>query len=96
MATTRAELVLPASLINEIQKYIQGQEIYIPKAAENYARWGERSGIRADLNRRNCEIQALYLEGAGIEDLMARFHLGYDSIRKIVRDQRRKNVSEVN
>lgn len=90
MATSRAEMLLPPELLNEIQKYVQGREIYIPKATENYARWGERSGIRADLAERNRDIVRHHINGAGVEELMAQFHLSYDSIRKIIRNGNRR------
>lgn len=95
MAVSRAEVLLPPDLLYEIQKYVQGQEIYIPKLADNHARWGECSGIRADLARRNSEIVIRYNSGATIDELMAEFHLGYDSVRKILREQR-KNSPELN
>jgi Mor family transcriptional regulator len=90
LATSRAEMLLPPELLNEIQKYVQGREIYIPKATENYARWGERSGIRADLAERNRDIVQHYINGASVEELMSQFHLSYDSIRKIIRKSNRR------
>jgi len=75
--------VLPPELLAELQRYAAGQQLYVPRPSER-APWGERTGAREALRRRNEEIRRLNREGAGIEELMARFHLGCDSVRKIV------------
>lgn len=43
MSYINAEEVLPKSLIGEIQKYIDGQLIYIPRKNENILSWGEKT-----------------------------------------------------
>lgn len=75
--------VLPRELLAAIQRYCAGTQIYVPRATERRA-WGERSGTRESLRARNALIQRRYREGVPIPVLMAEFHLGYDSIRKIV------------
>lgn len=85
----RAEDVLPTSLLREIQKYVQGEEIYIPKRPESHLGWGEANGTREQLARRNQAIARKYAAGASISQLMDEYHLSYDSIRKIVRQHRR-------
>lgn len=79
-----AEDVLPDHLLDEIQEYVQGVEIYIPKKPETRLRWGERNGTRKYIAQRNKEIVKRYRQGESIYSLMEGYHLGYDSIRKIV------------
>jgi|LSQX01.2.fsa_nt_gb Mor family transcriptional regulator len=79
-----AESVLPARLVAEIQKYVQGTQLYIPKQNGKRLGWGERNGQRRLIKQRNQEIRQRYREGASIEELMAAYHLGYESIRKII------------
>lgn len=88
---TNAEEILPRDLIEQIQQYIQGQEIYIPKCDEKKLGWGERNGAKALIRERNRTICRKYECGASIDELMAEFHLSYDSIRKIVREAGKNN-----
>ncbi|NLY53021.1 MAG: hypothetical protein GX060_00055 [Firmicutes bacterium] len=84
MKYQNAESVLPARLVAEIQKYVQGTQLYIPKQNGKRLGWGERNGQRRLIKQRNQEIRQRYREGASIEELMAAYHLGYESIRKII------------
>lgn len=68
----------------ELQKYIQGQLIYIPKTKDNRAKWGELNGAKQMFNERNQQIYIQYKRGTSIESLMERFHLSEESIRKII------------
>lgn len=76
--------VLPPRLLKEMQKYIQGELVYIPKAKNKRAGWGEVNGSRQIIKKRNETIYQLYKEGKRLEDLEAMYHLSADSIRKIV------------
>ena len=42
----RASDILPEELLREIQRYIEGETLYIPKRANSRAHWGERNGSR--------------------------------------------------
>jgi hypothetical protein len=46
MAYVKAAAVLPEKLLSEIQKYVQGETIYIPKTESAHKKWGARSGAR--------------------------------------------------
>jgi Mor family transcriptional regulator len=77
--------VLPPRLLSELQQYIQGELIYIPKpAAARRAGWGELSGARRQLAERNEQINFHYSSGWSIEELEQEFHLSGESIRKII------------
>lgn len=81
--------VLPAELLKELQKYIEGELIYIPKKDEGRARWGEMNGTRILLDKRNKEIYKLYKTGTDVESLVDMYNLSEDSIRKIIFKTRR-------
>lgn len=84
MKYVRIENVLPENLIMEIQKYIQGEYIYIPSCPGTRKRWGEKSKSRDYLKTRNAEIYNKYYEGKKIVDLAEEYFLSESSIRKIV------------
>jgi Mor family transcriptional regulator len=85
-----AEKVLPKYLLRQIQQYVQGVELYIPKQPETRMGWGERNGTRRKITERNREIVDEFLQGKSIHALMEKYHLGYDSIRKIVSPYRKE------
>ena len=84
MKYCNAEEVLPRNLLIEIQKYVEGVQIYVPKGSGSRLGWGERNGQRSKLYQRNRQIRTEFRMGEDIEVLMQRYHLGYESIRKIV------------
>lgn len=84
MKYQNAEEILPARLVAEIQKYVQGTQLYIPKQSGERVGWGERNGQKHQIMLRNREIRRRYQEGYSIDELMSAYHLGYESIRKII------------
>lgn len=76
--------MLPPNLLKELQRFAAGELMYIPKADERRAGWGERSGARQQLAKRNEEIGRQYADGLTVEELERRFHLSGESIRKII------------
>ncbi|HEU5141227.1 MAG TPA: CD3324 family protein [Bacillales bacterium] len=76
--------VLPPRLLKELQNYIQGELLYIPKEKNQRAGWGEMNGSRELIFRRNQEICQLYKEGWSFEELEQKYCLSMDSIRKII------------
>ncbi|WFR55532.1 CD3324 family protein [Anaerocolumna sp. AGMB13025] len=75
--------VLPDRLLKEIQEYVEGCLVYIPKST-NKAGWGILSGTRQFIDKRNKNIKLLFEQGESIRNLSEQFHLGEDTIRKIV------------
>ncbi|MCU9614935.1 CD3324 family protein [Caldibacillus lycopersici] len=75
--------VLPDRLLDEIQNYIQGELLYIPKK-EQRAGWGEVNGSRHQIASRNREIYQLYVNGYTMGQLERKYNLALDSIRKII------------
>ena len=79
-----AEEILPKELVDEIRRYAEGVEIYIPKRGAREA-WGGQSGTRAELDDRNRAIFADRENGLSVPALAERYCLSTDSIRKILR-----------
>jgi Mor family transcriptional regulator len=75
--------VLPAHLLKEIQKYIDGSLVYIPKKSTRVG-WGQVSGARRVIDQRNQTIIRLFERGDTVSDLSDKFHLGEETIKKIV------------
>ena len=84
MKYTAANDILPTELIEEIQKYIQGQYIYIPKEKGLRASWGSNSGSREYTEQRNNKIRKEFLNGKSKEILAETYCLSVASIKKIV------------
>ena len=84
MKYAKVETVLPEDLIKEIQKYIQGEYIYIPAQLEKRKKWGENSGSRILIKNRNEKICNEFKNGTTILDLAENFFLSVNSIKKIV------------
>lgn len=84
MNYVKAEKILPEDLLKEVQKYIQGQYLYIPAKPQARKKWGENSGHREYIRSRNEIIRSKYISGYKIQDLSEEFYLSIESIRKIV------------
>ena len=83
MKYKNAHDILPDGLLKEIQKYVQGETIYVPKM-QGKKQWGEESGARSYYKKRNEKIREKYLRGSSLEELAEEYALSVDSIRKIV------------
>ena len=84
MSYKSVETLLPKSLVEEIQKYVDGQLIYIPKCGQNRQAWGTKSNARKILDQRNQQIHEAYIRGSSIKDLACQFYLSQKSIQRIV------------
>lgn len=84
MKYVNANFVLPERLLNEIQKYVQGEMVYIPKPESSHKKWGTKSGSRTLLDRRNAAIKESFLKGRTIHELAEEYFLSIDTIKKIV------------
>ena len=84
MKYKKAQDILPKYVLDLVQKYIDGDYIYIPKKDNNKKSWGEVSGIKTELKTRNFEIYIKYLQGTSIKQLSADYFLSESSIRRII------------
>ena len=83
MKYENAKDILPASLLEEVQKYAEGKVIYIPKCTKAKG-WGEASGYREKLNKRNTLICNRYSAGKSILEIAEEFYLSPETVKKIV------------
>jgi Mor family transcriptional regulator len=84
MKSVKAQTVFPSSLLAEIQKYVQGETIYIPKLAANYDSWGANTDSKSIVSLRNKDILKAFKSGVSIPELSAQFFLSEETIKKIV------------
>lgn len=83
MKYRKANEVLPDALLKEVQKYVNGETLYIPKC-QSRQKWGEGSGARAYYRQRNQEIREKFTQAVGIEQLAEEYGLSEETIRKIL------------
>ena len=84
MKYKNANKVLPEALVKELQKYVQAGYIYIPAKDQEHKAWGELSGYRGELGKRNERIVAEYRSGISMEKLAESYCLSIYAIRKII------------
>lgn len=91
MKYENAKEILPEALLKEVQKYAGGKLLYIP--VENEAKnWGEVSGYRQKLLKRNVMIRNRYKSGVTLSELAEEYFLSLDSIKKIVYGKQEKEL----
>ncbi|WP_294405972.1 CD3324 family protein [uncultured Clostridium sp.] len=76
--------VLPKELISEIQKYIEGNVLYIPNKPGKRMGWGEKTGTKNKCRQRNNEIRSLYKSGKSLDELSKKYYLAIETIKKII------------
>jgi Mor family transcriptional regulator len=84
----KATSILPDELVIEIQKYVQGETLYIPKQKCTYQKWGSLSGGRKKIDDRNASIKSGFDNGKSINQLAQDFFLSTETIKKIVYSKR--------
>ncbi len=84
MKYINAKELLPDTLVQELQQYIQGVYLYVPVDPAKQKHWGEISGYRQELNKRNRQITEEYRKGESMEHLAQRYCLSVSAIRKII------------
>lgn len=85
MGYIRAEEVLANEIIELIQNYVDGQNIYIPKKENNRSEWGNKTGIRQKLIIRDRKIYNDFDRGMKISELADKYFLSEKSIQRIIR-----------
>ena len=95
MGYMKAEEILPCEVIELIQQYVDGQNIYIPKKSDTRTQWGARTNIRQELRLRNEEIFYNYQKGRSVQDLADQYYLSVKSIQRILREMKSKSNGPV-
>lgn len=84
MKYVNAQVILPDALVKELQNYVQGGYIYVPVKQEQQKRWGEVSGYRQELEKRNQQMREEYQSGNSMEWLSEKYCLSLYAVRKII------------
>ncbi|WP_019850849.1 CD3324 family protein [Desulfitobacterium sp. PCE1] len=84
MSYIKAADVLPKEIIDLIQKYIDGEYVYIPRKESNRKAWGENTKGKEMILFRNMEIYEKYTEGMPVGHLSETYYLSPKSIQKII------------
>lgn len=84
MKYIKADSVLPITLVEELQNYIQGGYIYVPLKKDDKKKWGELSGYKFEIEQRNIKIKKDYQQGKSIDELADIYYLSIYSIKKII------------
>lgn len=87
MRYLKAEDVLPAELLVQVQQYADGVYLYIPRRSDHRQRWGNSTQYREELRQRNEAIRHLHREGLGAQALAERFHLSVKTIQRVLRQK---------
>ncbi len=91
MKYRNASSVLPEELLHLIQKYVQGEYLYIPIQNRNGVE--SVTGYKRELEKRNARIYTKHLEGVRNQCLAQTYHLSESSIRRIIIEQRKRYAS---
>ena len=84
MRYMRAADVLPPDLLAQVQAYIDGEYLYIPRREAGRRPWGAANGRKAETLARNLEIYRRYREGISVDQLAEDYFLAPKSIWKII------------
>lgn len=84
MKYINANEILPKPLIKELQNYVQGGYLYVPIKTDERKNWGEQSGYRLELDRRNEKIRQEYKNGVSLDILADRYYLSVSAVKKII------------
>lgn len=92
MSYISAEDVLPKELIEKIQQYISGENIYIP--VKEKKSWGSSTNARQYYKNRNSEITTKYKNGISAKTLAEEYSLSEKSIQRIIRTSENHSFSD--
>lgn len=88
MSYKNAGDILPEKLLAEIQQYIDGVCLYIPKREESKRSWGALTATRKELEARNQRIYEDYERGMLTSELAEKYYLSVKSIQRIIHEKR--------
>ncbi|MDM5249124.1 MULTISPECIES: CD3324 family protein [unclassified Lysinibacillus] len=93
MSYKKAKHILPAELVELIQKYVDGEYIYIPRREDNKKSWGSSTSTRKELDLRNSNIYNDYLSGLDMATLGGKYYLSSKSIQRIILTEKRNRTN---
>ena len=94
MGYKKAANILPEELVKQIQEYVDGETIYIPRISENKKEWGSQTSTRQELRERNRSIYQDHLAGIRTEQLAEKYYLSPKSIQRIIGEMKKQNKTD--
>ena len=88
MSCRKSIHALPAELLEQIQEYVEGEVIYIPKKKSSKKCWGENTDTRGILAARNAQICQDFQSGMSVKQLSDKYLLVEKSIQRILRKRK--------
>ncbi len=90
MSYKKAEKILPRELLEQVQQYVDGEYLYIPRLSGHKQNWGSATTTRRELQERNRKIYEAYQSGASTAELAREFYLSPKSIQRILSQMKQK------
>lgn len=87
MSYIRADQILPKELIEAIQQYVSGKNLYIP--CREKEPWGSRTETKQYYRDRNADICRKKASGICVKTLAEEYSLSEKSIQRILRNASR-------
>ena len=84
MSYKNATQGLPPDLLRQVQAYVDGEFLYIPRLPERKKAWGDSTTTRQELACRNSRIYTAYLAGTSAGELAKQYYLSEKSIYRII------------
>ena len=84
MGYRNGSVLLPAELLKQIQDYVDGEYIYIPRLTANRKKWGDNTEARSMLAERNAEIYCKYKSSVPVRQLSETYCISPQGIYKIL------------
>ena len=89
MKYINARDILPEGVLKQLQYYAAGTLLYVPKEGEEKS-WGEISGYRKYLLKRNSMILNFFQYGVSLEEISDTFGLSQETVKKIVYNKKQR------
>lgn len=80
--------ILPEELLTEIQRYVDGVCLYIPRKEQSKRSWGALTATKSELEARNQRIFKDYESGVPTRELAEKYYLSVKSIQRIIHKKR--------
>lgn len=84
MGYKNGSVLLPTELLRQIQNYVDGEYIYIPRLDANRKKRGGRTDSHSMLEERNLEIYRKYKSGVSVRQLSETYYISSQGIYKIL------------
>lgn len=84
MRYLNATQILPTQLLEQVQQYVDGEYLYIPRLPGHKQNWGSNTATRQELPQRNSAIAQDYRSGMSLDMLSEKYFLTPKSIRRIL------------